>query len=247
MIRKLLHRIISIPKVYDLFQSLVGPPAFLHRLIPLLADTGGQLVCEVGAGTGNLRAALPASARYLGIDNDPEKIGALVRKWPADFAVLGDGAALCLKDKSVDCLLCVDMSHHLTDEQLACLFPELARVTRRKLIFVDAIKHDRLVPKLLWRYDRGSNPRTQEELSAAIETAFHIERTVRFSRGYEFFICQATPKDAPALASEDCSDVSQVGEARGGAEVQQAPSQPDVSHEPVGLGLPGGGELNSGG
>ena len=45
------------------------------------------------------------------------------------------------------------------------------------------------------QYDRGSNPRTAEELSAAIQAAFRIERAEQFSIYHEYFLCEASPKD----------------------------------------------------
>ena len=75
-------------------------------------------------------------------------------------SLLGDGTQIGLRDKSVDYGQCIAVTHHLTDAQLPKLVAELARVVRKKLFFLDALDTDAWQSTLMWKYDRGSNPRT---------------------------------------------------------------------------------------
>jgi len=165
------------------------------RLAPYLAQTGGQIVLDIGAGTGNYTSLLPQSATYLGLDIDPKKLQAFEAKWPFGLAIVGDATRICLKDKSVDYALCVALSHHLLDSQLSLLFGELARVVRQGLIFLDAVEYkESKISNLLWKYDRGSYPRSMEALCGAIERWFEIEEIERYAIYHHYILCMGKPR-----------------------------------------------------
>src|SRR5690349_13805549 len=73
MLAEVLHRVVSHSWVYDAVQRLAGCSQSLERLRPYLAETGGQIVLDIGAGTGNYTCIVPSSARYLWFDNDVQK------------------------------------------------------------------------------------------------------------------------------------------------------------------------------
>ena len=84
--------------------------------------------------------------------------------------------------------------HHLTNDQLPLFFQEAARVARKKLILLDAVERKTsIVSRMLWKYDRGSHPRTVETLSTAMSTSFAIEQTERFEVFHEYLICIGRP------------------------------------------------------
>ena len=74
MLRRLCHNALSHPKLYDLVQWAVGAAKVRARLIPLLTGPENQIVLDVGAGTGALRALLPENCRYIWMDNDLQKL-----------------------------------------------------------------------------------------------------------------------------------------------------------------------------
>ena len=88
------------------------------------------------------------------------------------------------------------VSHHLTDHQLNSALREVARVCRQKLIFLDAIRQETsTVSNLLWKYDRGSYPRTAAALHSSIAQFFAIEHEERYSIYHHYWLCTASPKD----------------------------------------------------
>jgi SAM-dependent methyltransferase len=188
-----LHRIVARPAVYDAIQRIAGLEQTRKHLRPFLRSADG-LVVDIGAGTGNFFDLLPLPGLYVWFDNDPVKLKGFKKKHSAALAVLGDASRMPIRDKSVDLALCVAVSHHLTDAELDGFLADAARISRRGLIFVDATRHPHsLVSWLLWKYDRGSNPRPVAQLRGMIQRHFNIELEECYRTFHRFFLCVATP------------------------------------------------------
>jgi ubiquinone/menaquinone biosynthesis C-methylase UbiE len=193
----LLHRIVAIPAVYDLVQKLAGRNRSMRLVESHLRSAAGGTVLEVGAGTGMNASLLPPGARYLWLDHDPQKLAGFRARMPHAPALLCDGTRIALRERSVDVALCIAVSHHLTDSQLAELFCEIARVCRTRLVFLDAVaRPDSLISRIMWRYDRGSHPRSPAVLQAAMERYFEIEHRERYVIYHEYLLCVGRPKHA---------------------------------------------------
>jgi len=193
MLTDLIHHIVSFPGVYDIVQKLAGRDQNYKWLAQYLAESSGT-VLDVGGGTGELARILSPTARYIWLDNDGNKLKGLRHKNKGARALLGNASQIGLKDNSVDVAVCVAVSHHLTDVQFGDTLRELARVCRFKLIFLDAIRHQGVLSRLLWKYDRGSYPRSVEELRSHIERHFVIETEARNSIYHHYWLCAAIPR-----------------------------------------------------
>src|SRR4051812_11707150 len=132
------HFVLARPFVYDLVQRHLGgdiaPP-----LVNALAAAGGNTVLDLGAGTGMIADHLPPGATYVWLDNDVVKLRGLEEHEMDCIAVIGDASRLPLADESVDFTATASVSHHLPDEAFASFVQEAARVTRKALIFLDAV------------------------------------------------------------------------------------------------------------
>lgn len=190
------------PRVYDLIQLLAGGPVLAARLRRVLADASGAVVLDVGAGTGNLARLLPAEATYWALDPDPAKLRRLEAKAPRARRLQRSGLETGLDDASVDWAVCVNVAHHLDDDQLPRLVAELARVTRGRLLFVDPLWSRRpSLGRVLWRYDRGAHPRLPETLTRALEAAFELEAVERFRAIHRYVLCVGRPRRAQSAAA----------------------------------------------
>ena len=195
MLTKLVHRLVALPGVYDAVQNLAGAQKSIRRMQAHFNDIGEGSILDVGAGTGNLAAAIPASAQYIWLDNDPLKLRGFQAKHPRGLIILGDACRIPLRDKSVDVALCIAMAHHLTEAGVSALIGELARVCRNKLIFLDPVERkSSLVSRLLWRYDRGSYPRPIESLKQLIQKSFEIQHYESYAIWHQYVLCTAHPK-----------------------------------------------------
>jgi SAM-dependent methyltransferase len=191
----LLRRVVGDPKVYDAVQRLFGLEHTRRRLRPLLADTAGRLVLDVGAGTGLVQPLLPPTARYVWLDNDVDKLRGARPAGGRLRGILGDATRLGLRDGTVDVALCLAMSHHLADHELEAMLAELARVVRERLVFLDAVVvPSSLRSRLLWSLDRGRHPRTLPALRAAIERRFEIRTLEQYAVYHRYLLCTAAPR-----------------------------------------------------
>jgi ubiquinone/menaquinone biosynthesis C-methylase UbiE len=176
MISRVAHAIVAKPLVYDAVQRLAGLDISLARLRPHLAEMAGHSVLDIGGGTGIFLPAFPADVSYIWLDIDQEKLNGFRARAGHLPALLGDGTRIGLADKSVDYGTCIAIAHHLTDTQLDQFVDEAARVVRKRIILLDPLDSDAWQSKLLWRYDRGSYPRTAERLQSAIARRFRIRQ-----------------------------------------------------------------------
>jgi SAM-dependent methyltransferase len=190
---ELVGRLVASPTLYNLLQRLCGTEHTLRRLRPLLADTAGRRVLDVGGGTGVALSVLPEPRRYLWLDTDPAKLRGLPSAVSGVRAVLGDATRLPLRPRSVDIALCLAMSHHLSDAQLEAMLGELARVVCQRLVFLDAVVARSVRSHLLWAIDRGRHPRSAAALRAALERRFRILSLEEYAVHHRYLLCTAAP------------------------------------------------------
>ena len=107
---------------------------------------------------------------------------------------LASGTDIPLENDAVDHALCVGVSHHLGDDELDPFLAEIARVTRRTLVFVDALKVPRVASRLLWAIDRGNHPRPLEPLRGVLERRFELERVETFAIQHVFVLAVGAPR-----------------------------------------------------
>ncbi len=170
--------------------------ALLGICSPSFEGLDGESVLDVGAGTGNYNKIMPAGIGYIWLDSDPQKLRGFRAKRLPGMMILGDAARIPLRDRSVDVALCFAMSHHLTDEEVSALFRELARLCRKTVIFMDAVDEPgSFASRLLWKYDRGSRPRTVATLRELITGSFNLTYTEQFKIYHSYVLWVGEPKN----------------------------------------------------
>lgn len=190
---RVLHGFAANPRIYDVIQTAAGYRRVAARIRRELAGLEGTIL-DIGAGTGAVADLVRESAQYIWLDYDRRKLAGFRSRGGTAPAILADARHLPLRDASVENSVTVDVSHHLDDEMLARFLSEAARVTRRQLVFVDALRIESAGNRLLWRYDAGARPRPLDKLRDAIEREFVIERAETFRVVHHYFLCTARPK-----------------------------------------------------
>jgi len=196
-LQRLAGALVAHPFVYDLVQDLAGQKKVAARLSTVLArlSTGRDL--DVGSSSGGLASRLGLSP--VCVDIDPRPLLRLRRLARATRAVAGDAARLPFPDRTFDLTLTVFLFHHLDDETVHGVLPELARVTSGRLLFLEPLRNDRrAISRWLWRYDRGRHPRTRPALVALLERSFELVKVEEFAVYHEYLLCVGKPLRAPA-------------------------------------------------
>ena len=186
--------LVSRPAIYDLVQRAAGQPRLaehVSRAVSLLGPLGRLL--DVGTAEGGFAARLGLDAVL--IDLDPRPLAALRRKRPSARAAAADATLMPFGPDAFDVTFCLLVSHHLDDEQLRGVVSELARVTSRKLVFLDAVRNEeRALSRWMWRFDRGRHPRTAREIGDALAEGFLPDAPEAFTVRHQYSIWVLSPR-----------------------------------------------------
>ena len=180
---------------YDLVQRLAGEKGFRERLRPYLraVPVHSRLV-DIGGGTG-LSDALSAGRAYVCLDLDVAKLRRFRARRRHGFAVLANATACPFGDATFDAVLCAKVVHHLDDAELGAMLAETVRVLRPggTLILADAVRSCRWLPRVLWRLDRGSFPRTAVEMRRLLPSQLQTSRWEEFTLAifHDIVLCAA--------------------------------------------------------
>jgi SAM-dependent methyltransferase len=172
-----MHRILSVPLIYDMFQSLLGASRARRRLVrDVIRPAPGQRILDVGCGTAAILKFLP-DVEYSGIDLSPEYIAKCRQRFPDRVFLVGRADELpCEWEGSVDRLLALGVLHHLNEAQVSVLLASALRLLAPagRFIAVDPtfVARQHPVARFLVRSDRGLNVRAPHELLALARRHF---------------------------------------------------------------------------
>jgi SAM-dependent methyltransferase len=210
MIKGLLNALVSHPAVYSLCQHTIGAGRVTQR-IARYVPSGYSRVLDIGSGSGYAGRMWPAEADYIPLDIDR----AMLHAGQRPLAVQSEATELPLIDSSMDMVLCKQVSHHIPEDRLDHLFAEIQRVLRPdgRLLFMDAVRTDRAVSNLLWRYDRGSHPRPEDELRRHLERRFELlqrEAHWHLHLYVLYLLAPAAPSELEAVTRPDAAVLGQT-------------------------------------
>ena len=178
---------------YDQVQRLAGARKVRSRIRNRLTslDLVPAVALDVGGGTGLNRILLPDSWTYICLDHDLSKLRGMAGKYPKAMALLADAASLPLADGTIGLILCTAVAHHLPDDLFNDLLGGCSRVLKNSgyFVFLDAVwEPANRVSRMLWKFDRGSYPRTAETLRSLILRHFRIERWELFAVYHRYIL-----------------------------------------------------------
>jgi ubiquinone/menaquinone biosynthesis C-methylase UbiE len=177
----IVERLLASPALYDAVQRAAGLEKLRRRLSPILRQLDPGTLLDVGAGTGSFYGLVPPHVKYVPLDVDRKKLDRLHEKHRDVVGIIASATALPFDDASFDYTLCTNVAHHLSDADLDLLVAELARVTRRQLVFVDPLRVNSLASRVLWSIDRGSYPRSYQGLAAKLTSRFASQQLETFT------------------------------------------------------------------
>jgi ubiquinone/menaquinone biosynthesis C-methylase UbiE len=198
MLRKAVHKIASHGAIYDLIQTALGVK-FLYRRIQKVfdANAGYRDVLDLGGGTGRVQTLLDSSCNYYCLDNEEPKLLQFRKRNLQGLAILGDATSVPVAAASMDLVVCIAVSHHLTDPQLQRMLRETTRILRSggRLIFYDPLWASKWIPgRILWSLDRGSHPRAKVTLLKIVAEHLRIVHQEEFRLAHEYLLLVASKK-----------------------------------------------------
>ena len=191
MLTGILHKVAAHPWVYDRIQTVAGNKRVLARLSQELVQLDPRVVVDIGGGTGTIRELLAADCRYVCLDLEMPKLTGFRAKVTGGLAILGDATAMPISDACADVVICKSVSHHLTDQQLDQAMDESRRVLRsggHMVLFDAVLNRQRLAGVALWKLDRGSYPRPDQELHEKFQKRFRVSRWEKFAVYHEYVL-----------------------------------------------------------
>ena len=164
-----LYRLVTFPKIYSGFQTLLGAEEGRDRLFrEVIRATAGMKVLDVGCGPGSLFPYLP-NVNYTGIDLNPSSIarardlygnrgrflvGDVTNRLPDDMA-------------NFDLVIVSALLHHLDDEEARRLFAALSKLIAQhgRIVTIDNVwlPKQNVIAKLINSLDSGLNVRAPEQ------------------------------------------------------------------------------------
>jgi SAM-dependent methyltransferase len=150
-----------------------------RQVVGALAETPPRLILDLGAGNGAVALAMTATGgtRAMAVDTLLNgTMRTLFRATPHAHQLLGDGAALPLRDGSIDAILCLETIEHVPPGALPRFAHEMARVLRRDGLIV-------ITTPPRWRYLLRPDPHFGIPALLVLPPA--LQRAVAARRGFD--------------------------------------------------------------
>ncbi|MEO7674842.1 MAG: methyltransferase domain-containing protein [Pyrinomonadaceae bacterium] len=153
-------------------------------------------VLDVGAGSGELLRVIAEFARendrkavLTGLDLNEISALSVEREsenFPEISSVRGDAFSLPFADGAFDYAICSLFTHHLSDEQIRRMIPEMSRIARRGIVVIDLERSPTawLLYQLFCIVCRIS-PLVRQDGSLSIKKGFRVEEFERFAEELE--------------------------------------------------------------
>lgn len=184
------------PKLYAILHWLFskGEEPVFNLLQSEIKLRGGERLLDVGCGTGSFARLFPNS--YTGIDPSEKYIAfARTHHRNADFQAM-DALRMTFPDGSFTHVICIQVSHHLSDNDLATAVKEMKRVCAHggSVYLIDAVwpRKSNVIGNFLFFIDLGKHQRSFERLRRILAAegfevlSKKLERT--FPRHYSAFV-----------------------------------------------------------
>jgi ubiquinone/menaquinone biosynthesis C-methylase UbiE len=202
MIKGLIFRLGDHPlwNYYMQIAAHLGDFTYSDRIKAALAPEKGDKVLDAGCGLGLYNTL---AGFYVGVDINKEHLAYARKRFAKGvnkYFVAGNLSEIEFTPKAFDRAICSRVLHHLSDAESAALIKKLARLTRKRVLFVD-----RTLPgekatageKFFLRMEKGHFVRPLADTVKLIEESFVVEGVSTFmnrTRTGECVVITGAPK-----------------------------------------------------
>lgn len=182
-----LRRVLSVPRIYDLFQTVIGARRFYEEYVSLFVNPfPGAKIIDIGCGTSAILEYLPPSVNYIGFDLSSEYI----RLAKARYGSRGKWYCSSVSNMPIseigtfDIAMANGVLHHLDDQEVLQLakFAEKSLKPLGRFCSYDGCftENQSIIARYLISRDRGQNVRTQSAYLSLISSYFpSVHLTIR--------------------------------------------------------------------
>jgi ubiquinone/menaquinone biosynthesis C-methylase UbiE len=183
------------PRIYELVQTLTGArisEAKIREILgPIQAPT---TVLDAGGGTGIMARVFSRDIDYCCMDIDLARVRMASGRGAS--GLVGDGTHMPVRTDAVDLVIMRAVSHHLGQADFEAMTAEASRVLKPDgcLLFLEPTWDPAWLPgRLLWRFDQGSHPRTEDQIRTVLGTHFAMERATAYSVYHRYYLAVGRP------------------------------------------------------
>ncbi len=115
---------------YDCLMKVAGHQKTIKRAVEQVRIKPDDVICDIGAGTGQLSRLLPAENKIIMVDSSVRMLKKARKKVANQSAEIVTSRAqnLSLEDNSCDLVFCIDALHHF--ERTGAALAEMKRIVR---------------------------------------------------------------------------------------------------------------------
>ena len=205
-----LRSILSVPLVYQTYQTMVGASQVHAFVANLVSETKAETVLDVGCGPGTLAGFLPTDVGYLGLDLSQAYIDKASRSHPKHAFKRGNVTEIDLEGATFDLGVANGLLHHIDDDIAIHMLSAVSRHLNSGGLFVSIdpcfAPGQSILSKAVVSADRGQNVRTSEEYKKLAHNAFpdvKVEvnhRLLRIPFTACVLVCRGSPPSTAGLA-----------------------------------------------
>jgi SAM-dependent methyltransferase len=179
----------------------------IRPILEALDAKPGDRILDAGCGYGFFSKYL-GHCDYVGIDNDPERIGRAIKNFgeaPRRKFIVGDVCNTNFLKDSFNKALCYGLLHHLSDADAQLCLAETSRIVTGNVVFSDPVHSEyHFINNLLCRLDEGKFVRDPEAYMEICRKQFIINSVRCFhSNNYlaQYFLMVASKKVNPVTGN----------------------------------------------
>jgi SAM-dependent methyltransferase len=192
----IINKLLSIPMIWNMSQSVIGSNAHKQQLYRSLFTSTGKLL-DFGCANGNTFPAF-VDFEYYGIDVDAKFVDYArnkFRNYPNAHWVTADIRDNPFEDNTFDYVLFASTGHHIPDDMLCKILKSLIGVVKKNglIYLIDIVARpgkDNWWKELLIRYDQGQFTRTEIQykdiISQFCSEVTIVSESIRKMRGNFF-------------------------------------------------------------
>ena len=177
-------RLLDNPVIFNYIRYLLaGKQKGIRKFINThLEKYNCKSIADFCCGTGDFAVCIPFQSTYLGIDMNKDFIKFSKNRYRKHknkkFLISNVINSLLVYRKKFDGVLLISTLHHLSDNELSILLPNIKKITNKVVIIADIIPNPpHLLQKFFAKIDRGKYVRPKEEKLLILRKSFKIVKT----------------------------------------------------------------------